>query len=63
MSIGIPASEATLLAEFIEKLDEKTKVIKMHDKDPNISRSELKEAVDKAMLYFADYHISSDQGP
>ena len=63
MSIGIPATEATLLAEFIEKLEEKVKVIKMQDNDPNISRSELEEAVEKAMLHFAEYQKSTDHDP
>lgn len=38
-------------------------MVKMKDNDPTISRSELEEAVEKAMLYFAEYQKSTDKDP
>ena len=64
MSIGLPASEATLLAEFVEKLDEKLKVLRHSDADKaRVSREELVTGIQKAMQYFAEYQLSSDTNP
>ncbi len=63
VSIGIPAAEATLLAEYIEKLEEKLKVVKQRDNDPTINKEELTVAVDRAMQYFAEYALTSEEDP